>query len=433
MLCRGRKQFFREFWALKDITLDIRAGETVGIVGRNGSGKSTLLQLICGTLNPSQGEIDVRGRIAALLELGSGFNPEFTGRENVFLYGSILGLSRGEIAQKFDEIAAFADIGEFLEQPIKLYSSGMVVRLAFAVAVSVSPQVLVIDEALAVGDELFQRKCFSRINQIKAAGATILFVSHSGGAVVELCDRAVLLDGGELIQEGEPKKIVGIYQRLLYANESQRVEIRALLKQGLSEPARASVSIPGPSEESKASLIPEDDRPSSEDFFDANLKPQSTVVYESCGAHIFHPRILNSAGQEVNCLVRGQEYRFCYEVKFAHAASAVKFGMLIKTLAGAHLGGSAIPSPKDRTRFQDAGTREKVTFAFVCSLNPGLFFLNAGVQGETDGEYRYLHRILDILAFRVLPVEHGTSTGLVDFHITPEVVPLNEDVAVMNI
>ena len=193
MLTRARKQYFREFSALKNISFEVRKGETVGIIGRNGSGKSTLLQIICGTLNPTGGTLHTRGRIAALLELGAGFNPDFTGRENVYMNAAILGLSKLEIEQRFDDIAAFADIGEFIEQPVKSYSSGMSVRLAFAVAINVDAQILIIDEALSVGDELFQRKCFSRIEAIRAQGATILFVSHSGGTIIELCDRAILL------------------------------------------------------------------------------------------------------------------------------------------------------------------------------------------------------------------------------------------------
>ena len=171
-------QFFREFWALKDVSLEIRKGETLGIVGRNGSGKSTLLQLICGTLNPTSGTIASNGRIAALLELGSGFNPEFTGRENVYMNAAVLGLSTDQIDACYERIVDFAEIGDFIDQPLKTYSSGMAIRLAFAVAVSVDPEILVVDEALSVGDELFQRKCFSRIEAIRDRGATILFVSH---------------------------------------------------------------------------------------------------------------------------------------------------------------------------------------------------------------------------------------------------------------
>ncbi|MDX8377458.1 MAG: ABC transporter ATP-binding protein, partial [Mariprofundales bacterium] len=185
-LWRGRKQFYREFKALDDVSFEVKKGETVGIIGRNGSGKSTLLQIICGTLAPTSGDVEVNGRVAALLELGSGFNPEFTGRENVYMNATILGLSKKEIDARFDDIVAFADIGEFIEQPVKTYSSGMMMRLAFAVAINVKPDVLIIDEALSVGDVAFQRKCFGKIEEIRDAGATIMFVSHSEGSIVNL-------------------------------------------------------------------------------------------------------------------------------------------------------------------------------------------------------------------------------------------------------
>ena len=209
---RGANGRFRdEFHALKKIDLEIRKGHTVGIVGRNGSGKSTLLQIICGTLTPTTGSVEVAGRLAALLELGAGFNPEFSGLENVYLNATILGLHRDEIDRRLDEILAFADIGDFINQPVRSYSSGMYVRLAFAVAINVTPDILVVDEALSVGDEAFQRKCFARIEKIRAEGATVLFVSHSAGTVVDLGDHAVLLDGGEMLTQGMPKRVVSLY------------------------------------------------------------------------------------------------------------------------------------------------------------------------------------------------------------------------------
>ncbi len=195
MLLGGNRRWYREFEALRDINFSIQRGETVGIVGRNGSGKSTLLQIICGTLAPSTGEVRVRGRVAALLELGAGFNPEFTGRENVYLNGSVLGLTRSEIDRRFDEIAAFADIGEFIEQPVKSYSSGMAMRLAFSVMAHVDADILIIDEALAVGDAFFTQKCMRYLREFKERG-TLLFVSHDSSAVTGLCERAVWLDRG---------------------------------------------------------------------------------------------------------------------------------------------------------------------------------------------------------------------------------------------
>lgn len=224
MLARGGKQYFREFWALKDISFEIKKGETVGIIGRNGSGKSTLLQIICGTLAPTKGDIQTNGRIAALLELGSGFNPEFTGRENVYMNAAILGLTKDEVDNRFDDIASFADIGQFIDQPIKKYSSGMMVRLAFSVQSQIDPDILIVDEALAVGDAKFQAKCFERLRQLKDRGASILLVTHSSEQIVTHCSSAFLLDGGLQIEAGEPRRVVNRYMDLLFGKEKKILE-----------------------------------------------------------------------------------------------------------------------------------------------------------------------------------------------------------------
>jgi len=205
------KQYYREFWALKDVSFDLYPGEAIGVVGRNGSGKSTLLQIIAGTLSPTHGEVTVRGRISALLELGSGFNPEFTGRENVFLYGAILGIPRREMARRFDEIADFAEIGQFIEQPIKTYSSGMHARLAFSVAVSVNPDILILDEILAVGDIAFQQKCVSRMFKLVETGVTLLFVSHAPDSVKSICKKGLFLRDGKLAHLGTAEEAVDRY------------------------------------------------------------------------------------------------------------------------------------------------------------------------------------------------------------------------------
>lgn len=209
---RPVKPYFEEFWALHDVSFEVRRGETVGIIGVNGSGKSTLLQMICGTLTPSAGTVQTRGRVAALLELGSGFNPEFTGRENVYLNAAVLGLSAEETDERFDDIASFADIRQFMDQPVKTYSSGMVARLAFAVAVQVDPDVLVVDEALSVGDMAFQEKSFTRMKRIRDAGTSILFVSHAPSAVRNFCDRAIWLERGRVKHIGERLGVCDAYQ-----------------------------------------------------------------------------------------------------------------------------------------------------------------------------------------------------------------------------
>ncbi|MES2741850.1 MAG: ABC transporter ATP-binding protein [Pseudomonadota bacterium] len=424
MLGHEGKKYFRDFWAMKNVSFEVRKGETVGIIGRNGSGKSTLLQMICGTLNPTSGTIQTRGRIAALLELGSGFNPEFTGRENVYLNASVLGLTREETDARFADIAAFADIGEFIEQAVKSYSSGMLVRLAFAVAINVDPEILIVDEALSVGDELFQRKCFSRIEAIRAQGATILFVSHSGSQIVELCDRAVLLDGGEKIAVGMPKKIVGQYQKLLYAPADKRAALRAQIGQlnvardNGHDGAAGAEAAPGAPEVYEL-----------QESFDPALKPTSTIEYESHGAYIVDPGIVDARDHPVNNLISGKTYRYIYTVRFERSASNVRFGMLIKTISGVELGGAATAiHARDSVSFVAAGSVYRIEFRFACALNAGTYFLNAGVVGDIAGEEGFLHRLVDIAMFRVMSDSARLSTGLIDFSCVPgiEEVVVNE-------
>lgn len=211
MLFRGKKNFYEEFWALRNVDFDVYPGETVGIIGRNGAGKSTLLQLVCGTIAPTSGEIGVRGRVAALLELGSGFNPEFTGRENVFLNAALMGMSDEETSERYEAIERFADIGDFIDQPVRMYSSGMHARLAFAVAIHCDPEVLIVDEILAVGDAAFQRKCIERFYQIRDSGCTILFVSHDPYMVKTICRRAIYLDQGQRRAYGDAEDVIDRY------------------------------------------------------------------------------------------------------------------------------------------------------------------------------------------------------------------------------
>ncbi len=228
----GRMKFHREFTAIRGVSFEVRRGEMVGIIGRNGSGKSTLLQLICGILKPTAGEIKVNGRISALLELGAGFNPEFTGRENVYFQGAVMGFDKAEVEACFDDIIAFADIGEFIGQPVRVYSSGMYVRLAFSVAIHFRPDVLVIDEALAVGDARFQSKCFRRLEALKNAGTTILLVSHSTEQISRLCDRVLLFDRGQLIAAGDAGLVVNQYLDLLFGGQKSAVVDSAVYQDG---------------------------------------------------------------------------------------------------------------------------------------------------------------------------------------------------------
>ena len=221
LLTWGRRQFHREFWALKDIDLEVFPGTTLGVIGQNGSGKSTLLQLVAGILTQTRGDRFVNGTVSALLELGSGFNLEFTGRENVFMGGAIIGLHQRQMEEKLDEILEFAEIGDFIDRPVKTYSTGMFMRLAFSVAIHVDPDILLVDEALAVGDLIFQHRCFNRVRRLKAEGKTILFVSHDLQAVTQFCDRAILLDAGQKLADGTPDEVVQRYRALIFEREQR--------------------------------------------------------------------------------------------------------------------------------------------------------------------------------------------------------------------
>lgn len=418
----GAREYFREFWALRDVSFDVRRGETVGIVGRNGSGKSTLLQIICGTLHPTVGEVQTNGRIAALLELGAGFNPEFTGKENVRLSGLLYGLSEEELRERYDAILEFAGIGDFIDQPIKTYSSGMMVRLAFAVAINVDPQILVIDEALSVGDELFQRKCFARIEAIRDSGATVLFVSHAAGTVIDLCDHALLVDSGELLSEGQPKLIVSRYHKLLYAPASEAAAIRDEIRSvGLASVRQADESASvvfqnnGDSEEADARQA---------ETYDPGLIPSSTVNFASRGALIQKPSIWTRDGKIVNGLVRGRRYCFGFNVNFSKQAFYVRFGSLIKGITGLPICGTMSEARLlDGKAEAVAGQSANVEFWFDCMLNPGIYFMNAGVFGieQLGQEETLLHRIADAVAFRVLPIPDNASTELVDFNCESQV------------
>lgn len=408
------KKFYREFSALKDISFSINRGETVGIIGRNGSGKSTLLQLICRTLHPSSGRIKLNGRVAALLELGAGFNPEFTGRENVYLNATILGLDKKEIDACFDSIAEFADLGDFIEQPVKTYSSGMYVRLAFATAINVDPDILIIDEALSVGDEAFQRKCFARIEQIQERGGTILFVSHSASSILQLCSRAILLDDGEKILEGLPKFVVNQYQRLMNLSGDGAKLARSEIKK-ITLTTAMSEEIDYQKNNETKDATNQVDAESSLEFFDPNLVSQSLVEYERKGAYIHNLRILNSRGDKVNTLLMGRKYTYQYNVNFEVEAKNVAFGMLIKTVNGVVLSGATTTFNKELPlKHVHGDERAHLTFEFVCHLMPGTYFVNAGVVHEIDHQRHFMHRILDGLIFQVAAEIEIEPVGLVD-------------------
>jgi lipopolysaccharide transport system ATP-binding protein len=312
-------------------------------------------------------------------------------------------------------ILDFADIGDFIDQPLKTYSSGMVVRLAFAAAINIDPDILIVDEALAVGDELFQRKCFARLHRLQQGGCTILFVSHGAATVVELCTTALLLDRGELLMQGEPRRVIGSYQRLLYAPPERAERIRQDLL-ARRDPA-AEVSAAG----SPLSPPPDGEPPR----FDPHLLPKSTITYETRGAEIQAPALLDAQARPVNRLWAGQQYTYTYRVRFDRPAANVRFGMLIKSMTGQELGGAVSAAAAEHCLpFVEPESICQVSFRFTCRLNPGLYFLNAGVTSFVDGEETYLHRILDALAFRVVPGLRNIHNGYVAFDVTPEITVL---------
>jgi lipopolysaccharide transport system ATP-binding protein len=398
------------FFALKGITQEIRKGETIGIIGRNGSGKSTLLQIIAGTLSPTTGSVAVNGSVAALLELASGFNPEFTGRENVFLTATVQGLSHREIEARFDEIAAFADIGEFLEQPVKTYSSGMMIRLAFAVRTAVNPDILIVDEALSVGDETFQRKCFARLAEIRERGTTVIFCSHSMGSVVNLCSRALFLHKGELILEGTPKFVTSRYQRFCHAPahlEAELIHGFRSEKELLSAPEKQSSTENNPA------------HPEISMNFDPGLISQSRVVYDMQGGEIVEYGVFDQSGKAVNLLKNREYYRFRYKVRFDKTCTGVSFAMLIKNKEGQELGGGRSFPEGSYLEEVSANSIYEVNFLFQCLLTANTYFFNCGVEGFVEGKRAYVHRILDATVVRVLPEKNLLATAQFDFLIEP--------------
>jgi lipopolysaccharide transport system ATP-binding protein len=353
----------RDFWALRELTMTIERGQTVGIVGQNGSGKSTLLQLIVGTLTPTTGQVHTQGRVAALLELGSGFNPEFTGRQNVFFNGRVLGLTQAEITDRFDAIAAFADIGDMLEQPVKTYSSGMFIRLAFAVVINTDPDILIVDEALAVGDIYFQQKCFERIRQLRDRGVTILFVSHDSGSVFRLCDRAILLEQGKVLLDGEPKPVLDLYEaNMLKAFEQQPPPAVSAV-----EPIATPVASPIASPIASPPTIP------------------SSNIESDDLAQVQFVRILDAAGQPIPTVTSGQAIQIAIGIRFGQAFAAPHVGFKLRNRQGevvfetnTHCMGQAI-GPVTANEFIE------VRFACEVPLIDGQYTISVGIADEAIG------------------------------------------------
>jgi lipopolysaccharide transport system ATP-binding protein len=391
------EQYFREFRALKDVSFEVKKGETVGIIGRNGSGKSTLLQMICGTLNPTGGSIQTHGRIAALLELGSGFNPEFTGRENVYMNAAVLGLHREEIDERFDDIAAFADIGDFIEQPSKTYSSGMMVRLAFAVAISVDPDILIVDEALAVGDGPFQRKCYSRIEEIKNNGASILFVTHSTQTVIEICNRAILMNQGAILFDGDSHRAVNSYYQLNSSNQLSRFTPFVDNNPNCLDVGQYEDQIP-------KALV---DLASSQD---ENLGIDASLT--SLTAHEIHNKefgvliklisLVTINNEPTNLLRHNGKYKVIFDISFAKILPNISYQVLFKTTNGLPISGNKFYFDSiSRVALNDL-PKQHIEYEFTCNFVPGLYFISIEVCAGYGVENSVCHKFAEVITFRVL-------------------------------
>ena len=370
-LLTGAEKCSREFHALRECTFEVRRGETFGIVGQNGAGKSTLLQLIAGTITPTSGSVGVKGRVAALLELGSGFDPTFTGVENIFLNGSILGLSDDEIRQRFDEITAFADIGDFIHQPVRTYSSGMVMRLAFAISVCVDPQVLIVDEALAVGDNYFVNKCFHRLNELKSRGVTILFVSHAAAIVTSLCSRALLLDKGQTVMVGDAEEVVNRYNQL--TRERQSADVQRLSQPVASPAPAAEATAPAPARPTAPAVA----------FADPELEKRCrNTRFGNGGARIVRVRMEDTAGHERTEFAHGQSVIIKFFCEFLEDADHLVIGYFCRTDTGINITGTNTEVEGIKIPRQAAGSRSLMLFHTTLPVRPGIYSLTMALTGR---------------------------------------------------
>ncbi|BCQ60801.1 ABC transporter ATP-binding protein [Pseudomonas sp. Boi14] len=391
LLPRG-KQRYREFWALKDVALEVRKGETLGIIGRNGSGKSTLLQLICGTSTASTGSVTSHGRIAALLELGSGFNPEFSGRENVYLNGAVLGLKRAEIEARFDEITAFANIGEFIDQPTRTYSSGMLVRLAFAVSVCVEPDILIVDEALAVGDASFQFKCLERLERLTRQGTTLLFVSHDMSMVKRFCNRALYLRDGEIRASGAPEAMAELY--LLDMRDEQRRWASA---------GAVQVSAKTP------------------------LNPEHGMAFGTPEGRITSAVFSNTEAL-YSSFAHGDMIEIAIEAQVSDAIARPNISLTIQearllVVSGVNV---ALQCGESRQGWRSAS----VCLRFAANLAAGRYHITLKLMnGETEETSHLIEKQVALLAFDTLP-GNKHFLGIVDLHIEPVTRPSQQPLAV---
>ena len=406
MLVRGRKQYYKEFWALKDVSFKIKKGETVGIIGRNGSGKSTLLQMICGTLNPTGGEVKVNGRVAALLELGAGFNPEFSGVENVYMAASLYGLSKEEVDQRFDTITTFADIGDHINQPVKTYSSGMFVRLAFAVIAHVDADILVIDEALAVGDAFFTQKCMRFLRDFMRGG-TVLFVSHDTASIKNLCNYAIWLDKGRVIHEGLPKQVCELYLEASYEaiqgkSTAQETKIHADIDTVLLKDRRVD-------------YINSSNLRNDIELFEFN---QNSPSFGVGGAKILDVKLLDKEANPLAWVVGGEFIKLRILVAVDEYLESPIVGFFVKDKLGQVLFGDNTFITYQREPMVCVADRNmQANFEFCMPILPvGDYSITVAVANGTQAVHKQLHWMHDAIIFR--SESSSVSTGLIGIPMT---------------
>lgn len=399
------KSYHRDFFALSNISFQVKKGETVGIIGTNGSGKSTILKIITGVLTPTTGDVRVSGVISALLELGAGFNMDYTGIENVYMNGTMMGFTRSQMDEKLPEILEFADIGDFVYQPVKTYSSGMFVRLAFALAINVEPEILIVDEALSVGDVFFQSKCYRRMEEIRKQGTTILMVTHDMGSVIKYCDRVVLLNKGHYVAEGPAGKMVDLYKKIL-ANQMDALE------EDLAEMNDFSGGMDGQevlSEDKNQGLMKDK----------ISINPNRTE-YGNGKAEIYDLGLFDERGNLTNLLLKGEYFEIKERIRFFDTIQAPIFTYTIKDKKGADLTGT-------NTMFEGAdlkpvgqGDEYEVTFRQKMTLQGGEYLLSMSCTGFEQGEHTVYHRLYDIASITV--ISNKNTVGVYDMESEVETV-----------
>ncbi|SHH33924.1 ABC transporter ATP-binding protein [Tepidibacter thalassicus] len=391
-----KKSYHRDFYALNNVSFAVKKGETVGIIGKNGSGKSTLLKIITGVLSPTLGSVKSSGKISALLELGAGFNPEYTGIENIYLNGTMMGYKRDEIDEKLDSILEFADIGEFIYHPVKTYSSGMFVRLAFAVAINVDPDILIVDEALSVGDIFFQSKCYKKFDEFKNKGKTILFVTHDVGSIIKYCDRAIVLNDGILVEEGLPSEMVDVYKKILvnlYSKEDVEEKV-------LSDSVDTKVDW-------KKSL---------------NINP-NYLDYGNKNAEIIDFGVFDDKNNLTNTITKGKEFKLVFKVKFNESIKDPIFAFTIKDFKGTEITGTNTMLEHIDTGYVKRGKLVKVVFRQIVTLQGGDYLISLGCTGFESNNLVVYHRLYDV--FNIHIVSEKNSVGFFDLNSKIDIKYLN--------